>query len=382
MKKKAIKIPKTIIIVCIAIAALVFLQQRLSAHQQTKYSAQNLSLRPPFNGHRELTEKITLGAVGDVLIHPPVYQDAFNGAGYNFAPIFEQVKPLLEKPDILTANQESMLGGVELGLSGYPLFNSPQQVANALVDAGVDIVSTANNHALDKGEKGIHSESAYLDQLGLPHVGSYSTERDRQKLRIMNKNGIRIAFIAYTYGTNGIPLPKGKEFLVNIIDKKTMKSEIARAKSNADVVVMSLHWGNEYERIPTNEQRDVAQFLANEGVDIIFGSHPHVLQPMEWMKTKDGRKTFVIYSLGNFISGQQGDYKDIGGIATIDVTKQITKMGSKMILSNPTFTPTYVTSQQNKSYRIVPLAKARNYGLTSAKAKYDEIKLHMAKWLQ
>ncbi|MEH7120293.1 CapA family protein [Neobacillus vireti] len=383
MKKKDIKLPKNMIIVCTVIAAILFLQQRLSANQPTNiYSSQKLSLRPPFNANRELTAKITLGAVGDILIHPPVYQDAFNGVEYNFDPMFEKVKPLLKKPDILTANQESTLGGVELGLSGYPLFNSPHQVANALVDAGVDIVSTANNHALDKGEKGIYSESAYLDQLGLPHVGSYSNEIDRQKLRIMNKNGIRIAFIAYTYGTNGIPLPKGKEFLVNIIDKNTMKSEIARAKSNADVVVMSLHWGNEYERIPTNEQRDVAQFLANEGVDIIFGSHPHVLQPMEWIKTKDGRKTFVIYSLGNFISGQQGDYKDIGGLATIDITKKITKKGCKIILSNPTFTPTYVTSQQNKSYRIVPLVKARNYGLTSAKAKYDEIKHHMVKWLQ
>jgi poly-gamma-glutamate capsule biosynthesis protein CapA/YwtB (metallophosphatase superfamily) len=384
MKKKAVLPSILIIIGCIVIAAILFIQQRQSGTQEKIYRTQNLSLRPLFNGHRDflLTEKITLGAVGDILIHQPVYQDAFNGADYNFDPIFEQVKPLMEKPDILSANQESMLGGLEMGLSGYPRFNSPHQVANALLDTGVDIVSTANNHSLDKGEKGIHSESAYLDQIGLPHVGSFINAADRQKLRLIDKNGIKLAFLAYTYGTNGIPLPKGKDYLVNLINKDVMKAEIARAKTQADVVVMSLHWGNEYQRIPTNAQRELAQFLANEGVDIILGSHPHVLQPMEWIKTKDGRKSFVIYSLGNFISGQHGNYRDIGGLATIDINKQITEKGSKVALSNPTFTPTYVTSQKNKSFQIVPLDKAGAYGLLNAGSKYNEIEQHMTQWLK
>jgi len=384
MKKKAILPSIFIIISCIVIAAILFIQQRQSVIQEKIYRAQNLSLRPLFNVDRNLflTEKMTLGAVGDILIHQPVYQDAFNGANYNFEPIFEQVKPLLEKPDLLTANQESMLGGLGLGLSGYPRFNIPQQVANALLDTGVDIVSTANNHALDRGEKGISSESAYLNQIGLPHVGSFIDAADRQKLRIIDKNGIKIAFLAYTYGTNGIPLPKGKDYLVNVINKNVMKSEIARAKTQADVVVMSLHWGNEYHRIPTTDQKDLAQFLANEGVDIIFGSHPHVLQPMEWIKTRDGRKSFVIYSLGNFISGQHGNYRDIGGLATIDITKQITEKGSKINLSNPVFTPTYVSSQKNKSFQIVPLDKAGTYGLSNAGTKFNEIEQHMTQWLK
>lgn len=385
MKKKAILPSIFIIISCIIIAAILFIQQRQSIIQEKIYRTQNLSLRPLFNVNRNLllTEKMTLGAVGDILIHQPVYQDAFNGAErYNFDPIFEQVKPLLEKPDLLTANQESKLGGLALGLSGYPRFNSPQQVANALLDTGVDIVSTANNHALDRGEKGIRSESAYLNQIGLPHVGSFIDAADRQKLRIIDKNGIKIAFLAYTYGTNGIPLPKGKDYLVNVINKNVMKAEIARAKTQADVVVMSLHWGNEYKRIPTTDQKELAQFLANEGVDIIFGSHPHVLQPMEWIRTRDGRKSFVIYSLGNFISGQHGNYRDIGGLATIDITKEITEKGSKIDLSNPVFTPTYVSSQKNKSFRIVPLDKAEAYGLSNAGTKFHEIQQHMTQWLK
>ncbi|WML39852.1 CapA family protein [Neobacillus sp. OS1-2] len=299
----------------------------------------------------------------------------------SFDPMFEPVKPLLEKPDVLTANQESMLGGLELGLSGYPMFNSPHEVASALVHSGVDIVSTANNHSLDKGEKGIQSESAYLDSIGLPHVGSFIDEKDREDLRVITKNGIKIAFLSYTYGTNGISVPTGKDYLVNLIDREIMKNEIHRAKKAADVVVMSIHWGMEYQRIPTDEQKDLANFLANEGVDIIFGSHPHVLQPMEWIPTTDGRKSFVVYSLGNFLSAQYGDYKDIGGLATIDITKHVSEKGNTIELSNPVFSPTFVTSQKYHQFRIVPLENAGAYGLSNADATYKEIQEHMSQWL-
>lgn len=385
MKKKTLLPSMFIIFGCIAISTVLIIQQKQSTSAGNKiYRVQEHSLRPLFNVDRDptLTKKITVGAIGDILIHSPVYQDAVNGADYNFDPIFEQVKSILEKPDILTANQESILGGKELGLSGYPRFNSPFQVANALAHSGVDIVSTANNHALDKGEQGIRLELSYLDHIGLPHVGSSIDPADRQKLRIINSNGIRIAFLAYTYGTNGIPIPKGKDYLVNIINKNAMKSEIARAKDNSDVVVMSIHWGNEYQPIPSKDQKDLAQFLANEGVDIIFGSHPHVLEPMEWIKTRDGRKSFVIYSLGNFISGQRGKNRDIGGLATIDITKQVSRNGSMIEISNPLFTPMYVSSQKNHSFRVVPLEKAGSFGLTNAQAKYEEIQKHMYQWLQ
>ncbi|MFZ7942286.1 CapA family protein [Neobacillus sp. 19] len=383
MKKKAIIPSIFIILVCIVVTAVVLIQQnQASKKKDTVFSSKEHKPRPSQTVNREMTEKITIGAIGDILIHSPVYLDAFNGKEYNFNPMFEPMKPLLEKPDVLTANQESMLGGIDLGLSGYPMFNSPHEVADALVHSGVDIVSTANNHTLDKGEKGIQSEKAYLESIGLPHVGSFLDETDRQKLRILHKNGIKIAFLSYTYGTNGIPVPVGKDFLVNLIDREMMKNEIHRAKKEADVVVMSIHWGNEYQRIPTNDQKDLAGFLANEGVDIIFGSHPHVLQPMEWIQTADGRKSFVIYSLGNFISAQYGDYKDIGGLATLEITKHISEKGNTIALSNPVFYPTYVTSQKYHNFRVVPLEKAGEYGLSNAEAKYKEIQDHMKQWLR
>ncbi|MFJ7726302.1 CapA family protein [Neobacillus sp. NPDC097160] len=383
MKKKAIIPSVIIILVCIVTAAVVLIQQKQADEKDDKvYSPKEHKPRPSINVNRDITEKVTIGAIGDILIHSPVYLDAFNGAGYNFDPMFEPVKPLLEMPDVVTANQESMLGGLDLGLSGYPKFNSPYEVADALVHSGVDIVSTANNHTLDKGEKGIQSETAYLESIGLPHVGSSLDEKDRQKLRIIKKNGITIAYLAYTYGTNGIPVPKGKDYLVNLIDREIMKDEIYRAKKEADVVVMSIHWGNEYQRIPTNDQKDLANFLANEGVDIIFGSHPHVLQPMEWIQTTDGRKTFVIYSLGNFISAQYGDYKDIGGLATIEITKKVSEKGKTIELSNPIFYPTFVTSQKYHHFRVVPLEQAGAYGLSNAETKYKEIQEHMNQWLR
>lgn len=383
MKNKVIIPSLLLIITCLALSSFLIIQQKKGSIKPEKIKTVRVHTpRPSLDMGREMTEKITIGAIGDILMHDPVYNDAYNGVKYNFDPIFKNVNSLLEKPDILTANQESTLGGTELGLSSYPCFNSPHEVADALVHTGVDIVSTANNHTLDKGVKGIQSEIHYLDSIGLPHVGSFLDNQDRHKLRILEKNGIKVAYLAYSYGTNGIPLPDGKDFLVNLINRNTMKEEIHRARKEADVVVMSIHWGIEYQRVPTFEQKDLANFLANEGVDVIFGSHPHVLQPMEWIKTNDGRKTLVVYSLGNFISAQLHDYKDIGGLATVEITKHISENGNTIALSNPLFYPTYVSSHDFKNYRIVPLEKAGPFGLQDANGKYKEIEAHMYQWLR
>ncbi|MBT2689614.1 CapA family protein [Bacillus sp. ISL-47] len=328
-------------------------------------------------GNKGLKEEATLGAIGDILIHDWVYNDAKTKAGYDFRPMFEHMKPLLREPDLLLANQETILGGTAIGVSSYPMFNSPQEVGDALIDAGIDIVSTANNHSLDKGEKGLKASIDYMDQIGLPHVGTSRSASERKTLKIMSKNGINIAYLSYTYGTNGIPVPKGKDYLVNLIDKPLMQEEIHRAKNEADIVVLSLHWGNEYQLQPTDEQKELAKYLVDEGVDIIFGHHPHVLQPMEWIEAKDGRKSLVVYSLGNFLSGQMRDYKDVGGLATVHITKYIDQKGVRIELSNPSFFPTYVSNKQLKNYRIVPLEEAGSYGLKNADSKYNEIQKHM-----
>ncbi|NKE04338.1 MULTISPECIES: CapA family protein [Mesobacillus] len=331
---------------------------------------------------KSFVETVKIGAIGDILIHDTVYEDAFLSPGYDFKPMLSHVREYLLQPDLLLANQETLLGGEEIGLSSYPMFNSPVEVGEALIDAGVDIVSNANNHSLDRSEKGVLASLSNMEASGLPYVGSFKDDADKQELRILNKNGVSVSYLSYTYGTNGIPVPIGKDHLVNLIDREAMKAEIHRARTESDIVVMSIHWGNEYQRFPTIDQKELAQFLVDEGVDIIFGHHPHVLQPMEWLTAADGRKAFVVYSLGNFLSGQMWDYKDIGGLATIEVTKTITPEGDKIVLQNPEFLPTFVSSSRQSNYRVVPLEEAGQFGLAGAKSKYNEIMEHMTQFIK
>lgn len=371
-----------ITIVIILLVSAIFLGKSFyKQHEVTKFYR-------PFSYHhkkniainyKSFESTINLGAIGDVLIHGRVYNNAVTSDGYDFKPMLKNVKQELKRPDILLANQETVLGGTELGLSSYPSFNSPFEVGDALIDAGVDIVSTANNHTLDRGEQAIMNAINYYERVNLPYVGHFKNNKDKQKLRIINSNGVSVAYLAYTYGTNGIPVPDGKDYLVNLIDKDIMKDEINRAKQKADVVVMSIHWGNEYERYPTNEQKDLAQFLADCGVDIIFGHHSHVLQPMEMLTSNDGRDVFVVYSLGNFLSGQVRDYKDIGGMASINVTKRVDNKGVSIHLEEIAFVPTYVSQLHN--YSVVPLKNANEFGLLNANSVYNEIMEHMFQWL-
>src|SRR5699024_2358586 len=171
-------------------------------------------------------EEITLSAVGDILIHDRVYDDARTEDGFNFRPMLAQVKPFLEEATITVANQETMIGGEEIGLSGYPSFNSPYEVVDALKDAGVDVVSLANNHTLDRGEEAIQNALSYWDSIGMMYTGAYKNEKDRETIRVLEtEENISVAFLAYTYGTNGIEVPEGKEYLVNLIDPKKMKQD-------------------------------------------------------------------------------------------------------------------------------------------------------------
>ncbi|MBA4538510.1 CapA family protein [Bacillus aquiflavi] len=380
MNKKRIFISSIVSIVIISFAYLLINVDPKNKHPSSKNTT--MQIRKPIHiNEKTWSTTVTLSAIGDILIHDRVYEDARIENGYDFKPMLQGVKEYLQKPHLLLANQETILGGIEIGLSSYPSFNSPHEVGDALIDSGVDIVSTANNHTLDRGEKAIINAINYYESTGLPYVGHFKDDKDRQTLRILTTNGIKVAYLSYTYGTNGIPVPEGKEHLVNLIDKEKMKDEIHRAKEQADIVVMSLHWGNEYQRLPTEEQKELAQFLADEGIDILFGHHPHVLQPMEFLKAKDDRNVFVVYSLGNFLSGQMWDYKDIGGIASIEVTKKVHQDKTNISLANPQFFPTYVSSSNLQNYRIVPLENADKAGLTNAKEKYNEIMNHMFQWL-
>ncbi|GGB46603.1 CapA family protein [Fictibacillus barbaricus] len=320
----------------------------------------------------EKTTNLTLAAVGDILIHDRVYNKAKTPSGYDFNRNFQPVKPYLTGPDITIANQETMIGGKQHGLSSYPSFNSPHEVGDALKANGVDLVTLANNHTLDRGEKVILSALNYWNQIDVMYTGAFLNEKDSQNIRLIKKNDITVSFLSYTYGTNGIPVPTGKDHLVNLIEVERIKHDIAQAKKLSDVNVVSLHFGNEYERMPNDFQKEMVKVVTEAGGDIIIGHHPHVLQPVKWETASDGSKTFVAYSLGNFLSGQRREFKDIGGIVQLSVTKRQKGSQISIELTEPKFLPTYV----DQPFVIHPMKD-----LPAMKKSYEEIKSHMKQWV-
>lgn len=327
--------------------------------------------------------EITISAIGDLLIHSTVYQDAFNGTQYNFSPMFDKVAPFLQESTITMANQETMIGGVEIGLSTYPTFNSPQEMGDALKEAGVDVVTLANNHTLDKGEPAIQAAISHWESLNMTYTGAYKSKKDQQRIRVVQTDqDISVAFLAYTYGTNGIPVPNGKEYLVNLIDREKIAADIKKAKEQSDVIVLSLHFGNEYERMPSEEQKDLVQFAADQGVEVVIGHHPHVLQPVDYVKGKNGNKTFVAYSLGNFLSGQDEFYRRIGGMVEFTIRKTESRgEADKIEIVSPKFLPTFVDYTSEAAFEVIPMYQLTNQTLPNANKHYKEIKMHMSKLL-
>lgn len=328
--------------------------------------------------------EITLSAIGDLLIHDTVYEDAFNGTEYNFSPMLDKVAPFLQQSTITMANQETMIGGVEIGLSSYPTFNSPKKIGDALQKAGIDVATLANNHTLDHGEAAIQSAISYWDKIGMMYTGAYKSKKDQQKIRVLQTDqDISVAFLAYTYGTNGIPVPDGKEYLVNVIDKQKIAADIAEAKKLSDVIVLSLHFGKQYERMPNERQKELVQFAADHGVQVVIGHHPHVLQPVDWVKGKNGNKTFVTYSLGNFLSGQDEFYNRIGGMVRITIRKTVHKgTRDKIEIVSPKFLPTFVDYQKGETdFEVIPMYQLTNDILPNAEEHYNKIKAHLSQWM-
>ncbi|WP_214701952.1 MULTISPECIES: CapA family protein [unclassified Exiguobacterium] len=319
-----------------------------------------------------LVTTASLYAIGDVLLHDSVYNAARVDDGYDFDSAFEQISPILSRADISIANQESMIGGSEIGLSSYPAFNSPYEIGDALKRAGIDLVTTANNHTLDRGVRAIENSIGYWNEIGMPYTGSFLSAEDKANIRTLTANDISFSFLAYTYGTNGV-VPK-QPYHVNYIDLAQMQPEIEKAEQSTDMTVVSLHFGTEYEPLPNEGQTELAQALADLGVDIIIGHHPHVLQPPAMLEGVNGNQTFVVYSLGNFLSGQQGDDRNTGGIIGIDVVKTIEDNSVTFELKNPMFYPTFARKSIGGPYEVVPLEVARPKLISP-------ISNHMSQWL-
>lgn len=307
-------------------------------------------------------EKITITAVGDFLMHMPVVQSAQLPDGtYNFKPIFSEVADLLAGADLTIANLETRLAGKAYGYSGYPVFNCPEALAHDMKDLGIDVVTTANNHSMDRGWPGIVNTLDHLRAVGLQPIGTYQNEEASQQVFTTTIKGIKIGILNYAENTNGIPLPNGKEFAVDLMNTPKIYQDIAKLKSQgAEVLVACLHFGTEYQRQPNDFQKKLVDDLLQQGVDVIFGNHVHVIQPMDLKKitTSQGEKeAFVIYSLGNFVSNQSWRYSNCGLMANVELEKVDGQVKVSKADYIPVWVDTYLKNGQ-KEYRVLPVQRA------------------------
>ncbi|MDR2631793.1 MAG: CapA family protein [Spirochaetaceae bacterium] len=300
------------------------------------------------------TDFLTIIAAGDNLIHESIIRAAFRDGAYNFDPIYAGIKALIEPADIAFINQETPLAGERFGYSRGLNFNTPEVMGKTLADAGFDVVSQANNHVLDKGEAGLFATLDLWDSLpAVQYLGIHRSREQRDTRQvIIEKNNIKVGFLAYTYGTNGIPLPRDKPYLVSLAEKEVMAKEIAALRPLCDFLVISMHWGNEYDHQYHTAQQTMAQFLAGQGADLIVGHHPHVIQPYQYLPRKDGKDTLCFYSLGNFLAAQDMPNTLLGGLAYI----KLKKVNSQTSIEQAGVIPTI--THFNASYtgfRIYPL---------------------------
>ncbi|MBR6542680.1 MAG: CapA family protein [Anaerotignum sp.] len=254
-----------------------------------------------------LVKTVKMAVVGDIMVHDYQYNEAYDPSTgeYDFMHNFQDAKKYFAGNDLVIGNLELTFGGTDRPYSSYPCFNTPDSFLDAVKDAGFNLLTTANNHSMDTGRNGVIRTLDKLDEYGIEHFGTYRTQEDRDTIFYKDVNGIRFAFLSYTYGTNGIPVPD--PYLVNIIDDDIMVKDIHEARKNADVVVVMPHMGNEYESYPRDIFVSWADMMFEAGADIVLASHPHVLQKMEYRKVDHGNGVhdgFIIYSLGNFISSQ------------------------------------------------------------------------------
>ena len=318
--------------------------------------------------------------VGDSLIHTTVYYDAKTADGsYDFRPMLEDFKNISSKYDLAYYNQESILGGASLGYSSYPRFNSPSEVGDAFIDAGFNLVSLANNHTLDKGEIGVLNSNNYWKNH--PEVitsGSWSSNEEREKSvnSVYEKNNITYSFLSYTTTTNGLNPEAGKEYLNNVYQEEKVKADIESVRDKVDFVIVAMHWGTEYSFKVTEEQEQIANYLSSLGVDLIIGCHPHVVETVEYI---NNNRTFVIYSLGNFIS-DQNDIDNFTGLAMEVTLKKNIDVNNNKNLSvvDPKGELVYTTTKKPKGYnqdfKIVTYPSLTDDELNNHASYYEKYK--------
>ena len=288
------------------------------------------------------TKTVTFSFVGDLMCHQPETDFAtVSKDSFDYKPYFHEVKKFLTS-DFSIGNLETTLSGKENKFSGYPLFNTPDEFLDAIKDAGFNILITSNNHCLDRGTKGIIRTIDKIHEAGIISAGTNKTPKDHDSIRIVEKNGIRTAILAYTVNVNGNYLSNNERYMVNLIDTAAIKRDVLFARTkNPDLIIVYYHFGNEYQRNPSDYQKEIIKKTISYGAGLIICSHPHVIQPIEFFQTKDSKlkEGFIAYSLGNFISNQRERFTDCGVILKFSISK---KPEGEITLSNVGYLPTWV----------------------------------------
>lgn len=323
---------------------------------------------------KENLETVLLTAVGDIMFHDDQLASAIkDDHTYDFHSMFADVKPIFREADVTLANFETTLAGDSLEFVGYPRFNSPDEVADAIKDAGVDILTTANNHSLDTGDDGLKRTARVLQDKHFKTVGTYENKPDSRVLT-HEVNGITFAILAYTESTNGLGDQYDTNYLnemINLMTKENIERDIEKAKQmNVDFIITFMHWGEEYMTEPNDTQKEYAKFMADQGVDLILGSHPHVIQHTDTIVT-DEKETFVAYSMGNFISNQRVETlgedfarTEDGVILNFTIEKDIEL--DETTITDVDFIPTWVykayDAKEVPQYRVLPIDEFLNSG--------------------
>lgn len=318
-------------------------------------------------------------AAGDNIIHENVYTDARarakDGQKYNFIDMYDGIADMIASADLAFINQETPICGDEMTVSGYPNFNTPEAAGDALIELGFDIINVANNHVLDKKEAGYRNTLDYWHEREdkVTMLGGYYNKADYENIRVVEKNGVSIAFISYTYDTNGMYLPAGSTMYVPYINEAEIVRMTKKADTLADLVFVVMHWGVENSFVLSSSQKNLASAITEAGADVIIGMHPHVIQNMEWKTASDGSRTLVIYSLGNLISTQYDNMNLVGGMVTFDIVRN---SNGQFAIENPIYNPTVthynkqrlgleVYLMEDYTEELVALHGCPNYGQTA-----------------
>lgn len=351
-----------------------------------------------FIEEEEVISTVNLLSSGDLMFHSPQFRSAYDRSTgvYDFSPVFKHVKKHIEEADISIANLETVIAGSHIEYSGFPRFNTPKEAVLGISQAGFDILVTANNHSLDQGREGLINTIRAIDEYGMKNIGTY--EQEGRPILIEERDGIRMAFLSYTYGLNGMSSSLSAEelsYMVDRIDEERIKKDIERAEDlDVDLTIVYMHWGYEYHREPSDYQVELGEKMAAWGADIILGSHPHVIQRSEILKV-EGEDKFIVYSMGNFLSNQRkssmgNSYTEDGIMINFKIEKS--SLTGKTRIAKIDYMPSWVHRYREDGkllYEILPIEDALNNRLdielddslkTRLKKSLVDTRSKMEKW--